>query len=223
MSADRIDALISVLARSAAPVRPIPPLRLQLARVAGLGGVVALLAVAGLGLRAPGLALLTRGSPQLWMALGLGGSGLLATAAALAFVRPGREGEGWMALVLALVCLLAAAVASTHVLVWTSPLDTPLWQGAVEIPCIVTSVVFSLPAALLVTRLAAGAAPLYRLRTALVAAGASTALGAFAAHLICRTPGDWHVVLTHALEPFVGALVLALPLYALLRRWQRIA
>lgn len=220
MSADRIDDLIDALARSVAPVRRLPPLRRQIAGVAALAALVALAVVVGLGLRAPGLAGLALDTPQLWMALGLAATGLSGVTAALAFARPGRESEGWLALALALASLLVAAVASTHVVAWTAPLAEPLWRGAEEIPCMVASVVFALPVALLVTRLAARGAPLRRFRTALVAAGGATALGTFAAHLICRTPGAWHAVLTHALEPFVGALLLVLPLFTLLRRWQ---
>lgn len=221
MSRDPTEALIGALARSAVPVRPLPPLRWQLARVVALAAAVSAFVVAGLGLRAPGASALLTGSPQLWMALGLAGAGLGGVTASLAFARPGRESDAVTALVVALVALLVAVLASTHVVAWTSPLHEPLWLGAAEIPCIVTSLLFSLPAALFVTWLVSRGAPLRRLRTVVVAAGGTTALGAFAAHLICRTPGDWHVVLAHALEPFAGALLLAPALYALLRFWQR--
>jgi len=221
VSRDRTDAVIAALGRDARPVRRIPPLRRQLATVLLLAAAVAVVVVAGLGLRAPGLPLLQLGSPFLWMALGLAAAGVAGATSALAFARPGREAEAWRALALGLAALGLAGLASAYAVAGSGASSEPIWRGAPELPCIIASLVFSLPAALLVTRLASRAAPLQRGRTAFVSAGSATALGALAAHLICRTPGEWHVVVTHALEPFVGALLLAAPLYALLRWWRR--
>jgi hypothetical protein len=72
-----------------------------------------------------------------------------------------------------------------------------------------------------VTRLVAGAAALEPGRTALWVALGASALGTLAAHLTCRTPGGWHVVLVHPLAPLVGALLLARPIRHLLQRWSR--
>jgi len=221
VSADRIDLLIVALGRAAHPVRRVPPLRRQLVPVLLLAAAVTAAVVAGLGLRPPGGALFAPGSPYLWMALGLATAGIAGTIAALALGRPGREADARRALALGLGALGLAGLAGAAALARSTAPGEPIWRGATELPCIVASVVFALPGALLVIRLASRAAPLRRGRTAFAAAGGAAALGALAAHLICRTPGEWHVVVTHALEPLVGAVLLVAPLYALLRWWRR--
>lgn len=89
------------------------------------------------------------------------------------------------------------------------------------LPCVLVSIALSVPAALLVTYLAAQAAPLRPAATAFLAGCGATALGTFAAHLTCRTPGAWHVVTTHAATPLLGGLLMAAPVLRLLRSWAR--
>jgi hypothetical protein len=80
------------------------------------------------------------------------------------------------------------------------------------------SILLALPAALFATYLAASAAPIHSIRTSILTAAGGTGLGMVAAHLTCRTPGAWHTVLTHALAPVIGGLLLAAPLALMLRR-----
>ena len=223
MSADRTQALIAALARDARPVRPVPALRWQIACVAATAAGVAALAIAGLGLRPLGHPLFASGSPFLWMTVGLGVAGVGGVSSALAFARPGRESAGWVALGVATVALLTAALVDAQLVEGSAAASEPIWNGKAEIPCVVASLLFGLPVAILATRLAARAAPLRIGLTALVTAGGASALGTLAAHLICRTPGEWHVAVIHALEPIAGTILFAAPLYLLLRRWHRIA
>lgn len=118
--------------------------------------------------------------------------------------------------------LLCVGTASL-VLLGSPPGAEALWGGFPEVPCVLVSLTLSVPAALIVTYLAASAAPLRPGGTALLAACGAIALGTFAAHLTCRTPGAWHVVTTHAAIPLVGGLLAAAPLLRLLRSWARIA
>jgi hypothetical protein len=181
--------------------------------------VVTVAVVAGLGLR-PGLEVVPGEAPFIAMALGLTALGLGFIGSALAFSRPGLEDRGaalaWGSFVTLLVCVGIAAF-------WLQsapPTGDPVWGGRRELPCIVFSMILSLPVGLLATYLAASAAPIHLVRTSLLTASGGTALGMVAAHLTCRTPGAWHMVLTHALAPMIGGILLATPLFLMLRRWR---
>jgi hypothetical protein len=152
------------------------------------------------------------------MALGLAVFGLGAISAALAFARPGLEARG-LALALGSVASLVVCVSiSAFWLRTVSPTGDPVWGGERELPCVIFSIVLALPAALFTTYLAASAAPIHSIRTSILAGAGGTALGMVAAHLTCRTPGAWHTVLTHALAPMIGGLLLAAPLALMLGR-----
>jgi hypothetical protein len=152
------------------------------------------------------------------MALGLAVFGLGAISAALAFARPGLEGRG-LGLALGSVVSLGVCVAiSAFWLRVGQGTGDPMWGGERELPCVIFSVLLALPAALFATYLAASAAPIHSIRTSILTAAGGTALGMVAAHLTCRTPGAWHTVLTHALAPVIGGLLLAAPLALMLRR-----
>ncbi len=223
MSEDRTQALIAALARDAQPVRPVAALRWQIACVAAVAAGVTGIAIAGLGLRPLGHPLLASSSPFLWIAIGLGVAGVAGVSSAFAFARPGREAAGWVSLGISMSALVTAGLVGARLVAGSAAASEPIWSGRTEIPCIFGSLLFARPVAFFATRLAARAAPLRFGLTARVTAGGASARGTFAAHLICRTPGEWHVVVTHAVEPILGAILLALPLYALLRRWHRIA
>jgi hypothetical protein len=219
----KTDDLIAALARDVDPVTPVPSLRWEVTAVAALALAVSLALVEGRGLRPPGLPLLQEFTPFAIVALGLALAGLGAVTAALAFARPGRERIGWSALVTTVVGLLLS-VGIACLLVRGSPLGgEALWGGLPEIPCVLASIALSVPAVLIVTYLAASAAPLRPGATAFLAACGATALGTFAAHLTCRTPGAWHVVTTHAATPLVGGLLVVVPVLRLLRSWARSA
>lgn len=221
MNEDRTEVLIAALARELRPVRPLPPLLLQAAGAVGIGvaGAAALAVLRGL---RPDQIGVTQGA---WLfgglAVGLGVVGATALAAGLASARPGRERLAWMAGGTSLWALLLCALPALWLLVSGEGLEGPGVSAARELPCLVFGLVLGLPIALVATRLAAGAAPLDPARTALWLALGASALGTLAAHLTCRTPGGWHVVLVHPLAPLVGAILLARPIRHLLGRWGR--
>ncbi|HBZ71140.1 MAG TPA: hypothetical protein DEP35_15970 [Deltaproteobacteria bacterium] len=219
MSRDATDELIVALAQGVRPVTPVRSLRCQVAAVAAVSLALSLALVGERGLRPPGPELLLGPTPFALMALGLALAGLGAVTAALALARPGRERTGWSAVTVAVLGLFGAVGTASLALVASPPGSEAVWGGLVEVPCVVFSLILSLPAALFVTYLAARAAPLRPGATAFFAASGATALGTLAAHLICRTPGAWHVVTTHAATPLLGGLLMTTPALRLLRNW----
>jgi|SRR5215469_10276538 len=217
MSRDPTDVLIRSLARDLEPVRPVRPLRREILRVAGVAGAVTLLTVVGLGLR-PGLAVVPGQTTFVAMALGLAVFGLGSIGAALAFARPGLESRGLAMTLGSVVSLLVCVGISAFWLQTGSSPGDSVWGGERELPCLIFSILLALPAALFATHLAASAAPIHSVRTSVLTAAGGTALGMLAAHLTCRTPGAWHTVLTHALAPMIGGLLLTAPLALILRR-----
>jgi negative regulator of sigma F NrsF-like protein len=223
VSGGATDQLIVALARDARPVTPVPSLRWEVMAVATVTLALSLALVEERGLRPPGLELFQGPTPFALVALGLMLAGLGAVTAALAFARPGRERTGWRAVTATVLGLLLSVGTASLVLLGSPPGAEALWGGFLEVPCVLVSLTLSVPAALIVTYLAASAAPLRPAGTAFLAACGATALGTFAAHLTCRTPGAWHVVTTHAAIPLVGGLLVAAPLLRLLRSWARSA
>jgi hypothetical protein len=219
MSRDSTDALIASLTRDLRPVRPVRSLSREILRVAGVAAVVTIAVVAPLGLR-PGLEAVPGETPFVAMALGLGLFGLGSIAAALAFARPGLEGRAGALVLGSVVSLLVCAGIAAFYLRPDEATGVGLWGGERELPCVVFSIVLALPAALFATYRAASAAPIHSVRTAILTAAGGTALGMVAAHLTCRTPGAWHTVLTHALAPMIGGVLLLAPLALMLRRWR---
>ncbi len=223
MSGGATDQLIVALARDARPVTPVPSLRWEVAAVAAVTLAISLALVEERGLRPPGLELLRAPTPFALVALGLALAGLAAVTASLAFARPGRERTGWRAVTASALGLLLSVGTASLVLMGSPPGAEAVWGGWLEIPCVLMSLTLSVPAALIVTYLAASAAPLRPTGTAFLAACGATALGTFAGHLICRTPGAWHVVTTHGAIPLVGGLLVAGPVLRLLQSWTRSA
>jgi hypothetical protein len=221
MSEDRTDVLIATLARELRPVRPVPRLGIQALGATAIGLAAAALLSALRGLRPDQVGM----ADGAWLfgalAVGLGVVGAGALAAALASARPGRERIAGIAGIASLGTLLLCAIPALWLLASESALPGPGVSGARELPCLVFGLLLGLPVALVVTRLVARAAPLEPRRTALWVALGASALGTLAAHLTCRTPGGWHVVLVHPLAPLVGALLLARPIRRLLARWAR--
>jgi hypothetical protein len=223
MSCGATDQLIAALAQDARPVAPVPSLRWEVAAVASLTLAISLALVEERGLRPPGLELLRGPTPFALVALGLALAGIGAVTAALAFARPGRERTGWRAATATVLGLLLSVGTASLVLLGSPPGTEPVWGGFREVPCVLVSLTLSVPATLVVTYFAASAAPLRPTGTAFLTACGATALGTFAAHLICRTPGAWHVVTTHAAIPLVGGLLVVAPVLRLLRSWARSA
>ncbi|HTF36497.1 MAG TPA: NrsF family protein [Myxococcota bacterium] len=221
MSREATDELIRTLARDARAVTPVLFLRWEVAAVAAFTLVVSFALVEARGLRPPGLELVEGPTPFALVALGPVLAGLGAVTTALALARPGREQTGWSAMTATVLGLLVSVGTASLALLHSPAGGEPIWGGVLEVPCVLVSIALSVPAALLVTYLAAQAAPLRPAATAFLAGCGATALGTFAAHLTCRTPGAWHVVTTHAATPFLGGLLMAAPVLRLLRSWAR--
>jgi len=214
--ADTTEQLVARLARDLRPVRPVAALRRELAGVAAVVLAVVAAVVLAMGLRPNGLGVAPGEPPFAAIALGLAAAGFGAVLGALALARPGREtAASSAALAGATALALCAGVAAATL---EAGPHARIWGGLGEVPCVLFALVLALPVALLVTYRAGRSAVLHRGRTAFLAGTGAMALGTLAAHLTCRTPGAWHAVFTHSVAPLIGGLVLALPLYALLRR-----
>lgn len=223
MSDGSTDRLVSELVQDARPVRLVGPLRAELAAVAAVALGISVAVVATLGLRPAGLAGAPGDPSFVLVAVGLATSGCGALLGALALGRPGLERAASLAALAAVTVLALCAGAAAFGLARGGIGDGSIWGGAEELPCMLFSVALALPVALFATYRVSRAAPLHRWRTALFAGAGAAGLGTLSAHLTCRTPGAWHTVVTHALTPLLGGLVLALLLYLLLRRWARAA
>ncbi len=221
MSEDRTDGLIAALARELRPVRPVPPLGLEAAGAVGLGVVAAAALAALRGLRPDQIGIREGVGLFAALAVGLGVVGASGLAAGLASARPGRERLARIAGGTSLGALLLCGLPALGLLVSGTPVPGPGISLARELPCLVFGLALGLPVGLVATRLVASGAALEPRRTALWVALGASALGTLAAHLTCRTPGGWHVVLVHPVAPLVGALVLASPIRRLLRAWGR--
>ena len=218
MSAERTDDLVARLARELRPVRRVESLPRELACVAAAALALVAAVVSARGLRPEGLGAAPGDLPFLAVALGLGAAGLGGVLAALALARPGREDAAWSAALAGAIALgLSGAISAVG---FPAGPDAGSDSGG-ETACLVFAFVLALPLALLASRRASRAAVLHLAATALLVGTGAMALGTLAAHLTCRTPGAWHVVFGHSVAPLQGGLVLALPLYGLLRRLVR--
>jgi hypothetical protein len=214
------EELVTLLARDLVPTGRIPRLRAQLALLLAAGALMLLLVVGYRGLRPSAFALLLSGEAFTLVTAGLilsaGGAG----AAALAMTRPGREllargglglGLGGLALsvVVGALCFGGApsAIGEARAL------------GA-ALSCGISGILFTLPLCLLCAFLLSTGTPRHLGLAASVAAFGATAFGALAVHFTCPSPSVWHWIIGHALAPALGAILLALPVRALARRWE---
>jgi hypothetical protein len=79
----------------------------------------------------------------------------------------------------------------------------------------------ALPAAVVGLAFVLRGAPARPLACLAAAAAGAAALGGFATHVTCMQFDPTHLILGHALVPAIGALLLALPVWALCRRAAR--
>lgn len=219
MSRDSTDALITSLAQDLEPVYPVRPLRREVLKVGAVAGAVTIAAVASRGLR-PGLDVVPGQTTFIVMAFGLAVFGLGFISAALASARPGLEERGTALALGSMVSLLTCVAIAAFWIRGLPSTGEAVWGGERELPCVLFSIGLALPAASFATYLAASAAPIHAIQTAVLTAAGGSALGMVAAHLTCRTPGAWHMVLTHALAPMIGGFLLVAPLALLLQRWR---
>lgn len=216
MSRGSAEELARRLASDLRPVRPLPRLRVALGVVLAAWGL-AMLAYLATGDR---LATLAAGLP--WASPGFAGAlvGLALAAAggtlcALADAVPGRECEARGGRALAAAGLALAAAGGVRA---TAGADPTLATPTGTVMCILKATALGLLPALGLAAFLSWGAPGRPLAAGVGALLGAGALGAFVVHLACRADGPLHVLLGHALAPVLIALVLGLPLAAVLRR-----
>ncbi len=151
----------------------------------------------------------------------LGGLGLIAVGgvvAALATSVPGREGAVQVSLALGLAgVMLAAGVGAILVLREVGPVPMPCPFES-DLACFTVACLLALPPALGVLAFVSRGAPYRPLIAVLAAMTGTVALGALLVHVSCPESSPRHVILSHALAPLGGALLLTLPFRAALKR-----
>jgi hypothetical protein len=196
------EELVAELAGSLEPVRPVAPLRGQLAAIAGVWAATgaALLAFAG----ARPVAVAARGAASVAILVALALLGGAGATIGVASRIPGRERvvRAASAVLLAGAGLLLAVLAQLA----GGPLGPELLARA--LPCIDRSLLLALPPAAAVGLLAARGAPWHVQMSALGVALGASALGGLLVHLTCPSPDPWHWLLAHAVVPALGGLAL---------------
>ena len=218
MSVQSTEPLLRELAQELQPVQPIPRLRTVAAGVL-LIWLLALFADWMFGGPSPRFAEgeLWREPAFLVVLVGLLCTAVGATLAALAGAVPGREGEARIGLAVAIGGLALAtawgvwAVAGQGAGSGSHPLAT-------SVACVSRATALGIVPALVACAFLARALVRMPRAGAAAAAAGCAALGAAAVHASCPSESALHVLLGHSLAPFFAALVLALPLAALVRR-----
>jgi len=214
------EELVTLLARDLVPIGRIPRLRAQLAALLAAGALIPLLVVSYRGPRPSAFALLLSGEAFTLVAAGLILAAGGAAAAALAMTRPDREllARGGLSLGVGGLALSAVVAA----LCFGGAPSTAGNAGALgqALSCGLSGILFTLPLSLVCAYLLSTGAPRHLGLAASVAAFGATAFGALAVHLTCPSLSVWHWITGHALAPALGAVLLALPVRALARRWE---
>ena len=210
--------VIEAIASDLVPVRRIPPLHRSAVAVALLWAVIGGAALAAKGLRPDVAAALleSRGFVAILTGLVLVGAG--GVGAALAGSVPGREVAARRSLATGLVgAILCVGVGAVLVLRGGAPLVPAASLGS-DASCLTLALLLALPPAVGVLLFSARAAPHRRLLVALFASAGTVALGAVVVHLSCDCIHPRHLILSHALAPVAGALLLTLPYRSALLR-----
>ncbi len=213
--------LVQQLARDLPPVKPIARLRVAVSAVVGLWFAAAVAMVLMTGeLPLVGTAAFWSSPVTVAILLGLAAVAAGAVVAGLASAIPGREPlarTGQLGAVVAAVwligCGLWSAVGSQP-----GPLSSLLAGSA---SCLGHAFALAIPAALVACVYLSRGAPQHRKIAAGGVAAGAAGLGALAVHTICSVAGGFHVLLGHCLTPIIAALLFALPLAGLSRRWSR--
>ncbi len=218
MSEKSASQLIRELVTNLAPVRPIPRLRDAASLVALLWLVSGVGILTLRGLRPDLLQRVATESAFLTIIVGLALVGLGGAMAALAMGVPGRAHAARVGLGLGLAGVILAAGMGTFLVLRES-------GGVVACPfqndlaCISVSSLLALPPALGILVFLSRGSPFRPLLAVLTGATGAVALGALLVHVTCPEASPRHVILSHALAPFIGALLLTLPFRAALKRF----
>jgi len=219
MSLQTSEERIRELARDLAPVRPIPRLRAVFAAVIALG-LVALAAhwlLGGPGLRHRGTAVASIPYLATLFGLVLVASGALG--AALAVAVPGREAVARVGTRVAAAGVLIAVAGGIVGLFGEGPLAG---ERVVDcLACMGRAVTLGAASTLLACTFLIYAALRRPGPGAALALCGGVAFGAAAVHVSCPSDSPLHWLLAHTLAPAAAALVLSVPLAALLARRAR--
>jgi hypothetical protein len=198
------EELVAELAGALEPVRPVAPLRGQLAAIALAWAATA--AALALFAGARPIAVVARGptSTTILAALALiGGAG---ATLGLASRIPGRERVVRAAA--AALCAGAAVLLGLAALLAGGRLEPGLFAHGQR--CMDRSFLLAVPSAALAALFAARGAPWHALASALGIAVGASALGGLLVHLTCPSPDPWHWLLAHALVPAAGGASIGL-------------
>ncbi len=219
MSEDNTKTLIDRLARDLAPVKPIPRLR------AALVGIVALWILVG------GVALAIRGLPENLahvlatnVAFDLVLAGLVLTGVgglvwALAASVPGREGPAnWGRFFAFSGVVLGAGLGGFAI---RGEIAAPSSPFASDMICLGWSGLIALIPGVAAVAYVARAFPTHRGWILAAGAAGATALGAIIVHLSCPYMGFRHLLFAHALAPAIVAIVVTIPMLAVMRILER--
>lgn len=218
MSREGTSELVERLSQELRPVRRIPRLRQAAGGVALLWLGVGALALTLRGLRPDLLQQLQPASAFVVILMGLGLIAVGGVVAALATSVPGREGAARVSLGLGLGGVMLAALMGAILILreaGPAPLACPFEN---DLACFTVACLLALPPALGILAFVSRGAPYRPLIAVLAAATGAVALGALLVHVSCPESNPRHIILSHALAPLGGALLLTLPFRAALKR-----
>ncbi len=218
MSSQGTSEVIERLTRDVPPVRRIPRLRQALISVTLAWFLAGALALAIRGVRPDLLQILDPRSAFMVILLGLGLIALGGVVAALASSVPGREDAARVSLALGLGgVLLASVMGGILVLRQAGPVPVACpFQN--DLACFAVACLIALPPALGVLAFVSRGAPYRPLIAVLAGTTGAVALGAMLVHVSCPETSVRHVILSHALAPLGGAMLLTVPFRAALKR-----
>lgn len=220
MSDVHTEDLVRDLSRDLEPVRPIPRLRMVVLGVLVLWLLVALAATLLRGFEEELLAGAGLMSAPVVIFAGLTVAGLAGIVAAVGAGVPGRERMVRGALLVALAGMAISAGIGTAMVLSSHAFGSGASFEA-HLHCIGVALLVGFLPAIAAVWFAGRAAPYRPLVAVLAAAAGTAALGAVMAKASCPFLDPAHLMLGHILAPAAGAVLLTVPLLAVLRRVRR--
>jgi hypothetical protein len=216
MNSDTSEQLAVELARHVVPVQPIARMRVVLTQVLAVGSVVA-----AVFLTLKGVTPLLLASLVMWpfalVVAGLCLVGAGAVVAGLGMSVPGRDGAVRAGLASAgLGAVLALVLAP--LLRLREPGPALLAGLSSDLGCLLSACAVGILPAAVALWFVTAAAPRRPLLAVVVASIGAVGLGALAAQAACPYSDVRHMLLGHAGAPWLGGLLLAVPLGLLMRR-----
>ncbi len=209
------EELVELLVGESKPVRRMPSLRRSAGIILALGSAAGLLFVLPHGLRADLLEVVAAGGQFSAVGIGLAVVALGGIVAALAMVIPGREATVRAAFAaIALGTLVAVGIGGTFSLLGDlgslpDKLAEETGKLSGSFPCFSISIVISIAPLAILAVFAGRGVMRHPFALASCAALGGVGFGAFVVHLCCGVDGILHMLLGHALAPFLGVLLLS--------------